>query len=278
MLDSKLSELEEKSIMIVFSLVIILGFFGNILVIWTVVFNKHMRTTSNLFILNLAISDMTLCVFSIPFNAYKTLKHSWIFGLFLCKFAPFFQATNVFVSTMSITAIALDRYVSIVCAMRVRQSKGATTSWAPILIIIFIWLFAFLLSSPLFFFNTINSMLLDFNDNLMTGGSGSEFNQTGEDMLPGAQSTFEFDTSDLQLIKIDHCIESSPFMSSRLIYSYVSLLIQYMLPIIIVGLAYGSIWYKLKTHRNKLNNHRGRQHTMTSSPQQAHQKTDNRGC
>jgi hypothetical protein len=108
-LDSKLNEFEEKCIIVVFLLVIILGFFGNILVIWTVVFNKHMRTTSNLFILNLAISDLTLCIFSIPFNAYKTLKHSWIFGLFLCKFAPFFQATNVFVSTMSITAIALDR-------------------------------------------------------------------------------------------------------------------------------------------------------------------------
>ena len=108
-LDSKLSEVEEKCIIMLFLLVIILGFFGNILVIWTVVFNKHMRTTSNLFILNLAISDLTLCIFSIPFNAYKTLKHSWVFGLFLCKFAPFFQATNVFVSTMSITAIALDR-------------------------------------------------------------------------------------------------------------------------------------------------------------------------
>jgi hypothetical protein len=108
-IDSKLNEFEEKCIMIVFLLVIVCGFFGNILVIWTVIFNKHMRTTSNMFILNLAISDLTLCIFSIPFNAYKTLRHSWIFGSFMCKFAPFFQATNVFVSTMSITAIALDR-------------------------------------------------------------------------------------------------------------------------------------------------------------------------
>lgn len=105
----KLYLYEENIIITVFLGVIIMGFFGNILVIWTVIFNKHMRTSNNLFILNLAISDMTLCVFSIPFNAYKTLRHTWIFGEFLCKFAPFFQATNVFVSTMSITAIALDR-------------------------------------------------------------------------------------------------------------------------------------------------------------------------
>lgn len=108
--DSKLNSFEEKVIISVFLIVIILGFFGNILVICTVIINKHMRTSNNLFILNLAISDLTLCIFSIPFNVYKVLRHTWIFGEFLCKFAPFFQATNVFVSTMSITAIALDRY------------------------------------------------------------------------------------------------------------------------------------------------------------------------
>lgn len=109
--DSKLNSFEEKVIISVFLIVIILGFFGNILVICTVIINKHMRTSNNLFILNLAISDLTLCIFSIPFNVYKVLRHTWIFGEFLCKFAPFFQATNVFVSTMSITAIALDRYI-----------------------------------------------------------------------------------------------------------------------------------------------------------------------
>ena len=108
-LDSKLNEFEEKILIIIFLTVIIFGFFGNGLVIWTVLFNKNMKTSNNLFILNLAISDLTLCVFSIPFNVYKTLRHTWIFGSFLCKFAPFFQASNVYVSTISITVIALDR-------------------------------------------------------------------------------------------------------------------------------------------------------------------------
>ena len=108
-LNSKLSDGEEKILIAVFFTVIIFGFFGNFLVIWTVLFNKNMRTANNLFILNLAVSDLTLCVFSIPFNVYKTLRHTWIFGSFLCKFAPFFQASNVYVSTISITVIALDR-------------------------------------------------------------------------------------------------------------------------------------------------------------------------
>lgn len=77
-LDSKLSDLEEKILIVVFLTVIIFGFFGNGLVIWTVLLNKNMRTSNNLFILNLAISDLTLCIFSIPFNVYKTLKHTWV--------------------------------------------------------------------------------------------------------------------------------------------------------------------------------------------------------
>ena len=123
-LDSKLNSFEEKVLICIFLIVIILGFVGNNLVILVILLNKNMRTSNNLFILNLAISDLTLCVFSIPFNVYKTLRHTWKFGSFLCKFSPFFQASNVFISTISITAIALDRltilykYLSFVCYNR----------------------------------------------------------------------------------------------------------------------------------------------------------------
>ncbi|CAF1060662.1 unnamed protein product [Brachionus calyciflorus] len=239
--NSKLTEGEEKFIVIIFLLVIILGFFGNFLVVWTVLVNKHMRTSNNLFILNLAISDLTLCVFSIPFNVYKTLRHTWEFGEFLCKFAPFFQATNVFVSTMSITAIALDRYVNIVCAMKVRQSNSVLNSYGPIAILIFIWVFAFILSSPLFFFNVLISLEPhDFNLNFTESINSTEIDKIAHD---------------LPQLHIHHCIEHSPFKQSRFIYSFASLLIQYCLPFLIVGIAYGSIWWKLRKHRNKLKHH-----------------------
>ena len=132
--------------------------------IWTVLFNKSMRTTNNLFILNLAISDLTLCFFSIPFNVYKTLRHTWIFGDFLCRLAPFFQASNVFVSSMSITAIALDRFVRIVCAIKVHQNNSILRSYGTFLILIFIWLSAFILSSPLLLFNKLYTISLDLHN------------------------------------------------------------------------------------------------------------------
>ncbi len=117
-----------------------------------------MRTTNNLFVLNLAISDLTLCFFSIPFNVYKTLYHDWKFGDFLCRLAPFFQASNVFVSSMSITAIALDRFIRIVCVIKIHQNKSILRSYGTFLLLIFIWLFAFILSSPLFMFNKLHTL------------------------------------------------------------------------------------------------------------------------
>nr|QVK45889.1 G protein-coupled receptor [Proales similis] len=259
--DSKLDSMEETIIICTFVALIVFGAVGNLLVIWTVLLNRSMRTTNNLFILNLATSDLTLCMFSIPFNLYKTLRHSWIFGSFLCKFAPFFQASNVFVSTFSITAIALDRYMSIVKSRQVNKTKQINNSLGSIMILVGLWMTAFLLSSPLLFFNRIQTISLDFDLNAMMenqlGNDSmdvSELESLGDSVL--AQSASSSSSDDLSVrLRIHHCIENSPFNQSRLIYSYVSLLIQYVLPILIVGIAYGSIWWKLKKQKEKLRTH-----------------------
>ena len=44
---------------ILFTLVIIIGFIGNILVVMVVIFDKTMRNTTNILIFNLAVSNIT---------------------------------------------------------------------------------------------------------------------------------------------------------------------------------------------------------------------------
>ncbi|KER33568.1 hypothetical protein T265_12603, partial [Opisthorchis viverrini] len=97
---------------LVFTIMILVGTFGSGLVIFVVLRKPSMRTRSNLFIMNLAISDLTLCLFTQPFTLYRLLigHHPWALGSFMCKFSAMFQGTNIFVSTISITAIALDRF------------------------------------------------------------------------------------------------------------------------------------------------------------------------
>ena len=54
---------------IFFGIVVLVGFFGNNLVILVVTFNKQMRNTTNLLILNLAVADVLFIVFCVPFTA-----------------------------------------------------------------------------------------------------------------------------------------------------------------------------------------------------------------
>ncbi len=66
---------------IFFSVVVLVGFFGNLLVVLVVAFNRQMRNTTNMLILNLAVADILFIVFCVPFTATGyALPHAWPFG------------------------------------------------------------------------------------------------------------------------------------------------------------------------------------------------------
>ena len=64
-------EATQISLIVAFAVLILFGACGNGLVIYVVAKNPNMRTPRNIFIINLAISDMTLCCFTQPFNLMK---------------------------------------------------------------------------------------------------------------------------------------------------------------------------------------------------------------
>lgn len=99
-------------IVTVYVALIALGAVGNSLVVLAVIKKPAMRTARNVFIINLAISDLVLCLATTPFTLVEILTQYWPLGdtPFLCKLVGILQATSIFVSTISITAIALDRY------------------------------------------------------------------------------------------------------------------------------------------------------------------------
>lgn len=70
---------------ILFSLIFVIGLFGNALVVIVVTFNASMRSTTNLLILNLAIADLLFILFCVPFTASDYALSYWPFGLVWCK-------------------------------------------------------------------------------------------------------------------------------------------------------------------------------------------------
>lgn len=74
-----------------YATILLLAIVGNALVIMTLVQNRRMRTITNVFLLNLAVSDILLGVFCMPFTLVGTLLRDFVFGEIMCKFIPYLQ-------------------------------------------------------------------------------------------------------------------------------------------------------------------------------------------
>lgn len=66
--DDDFDDTVKPVVMICFSIIGITGFLGNVLVIFVVLMNPQMRSTTNLLIINLAIADLLFVVFCVPFT------------------------------------------------------------------------------------------------------------------------------------------------------------------------------------------------------------------
>lgn len=82
---------------------------GNCVVIWIVLAHERMRTVTNFFIVNLAISDIGISIFNSVFNYIFLLRSHWPFGLAYCKICQFLANLFICVSVLTFVAIALDR-------------------------------------------------------------------------------------------------------------------------------------------------------------------------
>ena len=95
-------------------LIIFLSVTGNLMVIWTICRNKHMRTVTNYYILNLAVSDFLVSVFVMPLKLLEyTAPCQWhVFNhQFLCSFLYYVLPIFVFASVLTLLAISIERLV-----------------------------------------------------------------------------------------------------------------------------------------------------------------------
>ncbi|KAJ9601433.1 hypothetical protein L9F63_000400 [Diploptera punctata] len=128
---------------ILYTTIFILGVFGNVLVCYVVGRNRAMQTVTNFFITNLALSDILLCVLAVPFTPLYTFLGQWIFGGVLCRLVSCAQGISVYISTLTLTSIAIDRFFVIIYPFQQRMQLVTC------LIIIFsIWMFSLVVTLP----------------------------------------------------------------------------------------------------------------------------------
>lgn len=198
----------QASLIAAFAVLIAFGTAGNSLVCYVVLANRHMRTPRNVLITNLAASDLVLCLFTQPFNLMKVSMTTWKLGTAVCKLIPMASGTNVFVSTISITAIALDRFHLIVHPMEtdlLLMKSGASIA------LVFIWILSMLMATPMLVFSTTRSV----------------------EPIPGVKL-------------YDVCVENPDHHYAKVAYSVASMIVQYLVPIAILSVAHAQICKKLR--------------------------------
>jgi allatostatin receptor len=132
---------------LLFGIIVVLGLFGNALVVIVVAANQQMRSTTNLLIINLAVADLLFIVFCVPFTATDYILPFWPFGDVWCKMVQYLIFVTAYASVYTLVLMSLDRFLAVVhpiTSMSVRTERNAITA------ILITWVVILLTSVPVF--------------------------------------------------------------------------------------------------------------------------------
>ncbi|XP_066267696.1 prokineticin receptor 2-like [Branchiostoma lanceolatum] len=130
---------------LVYSLIIIICGIGNLLLVIVMGRYKKARTTTNLLIANLALSDFVVAVLCIPFDLdyYIINERAWNYGPHMCRLVNYVKMVSLYVSTDALLVIGVDRYMMILHPSRQRMGRKSA-----ILVSVGVWVFSMLIAIP----------------------------------------------------------------------------------------------------------------------------------
>ncbi|KAG8522870.1 Gastrin/cholecystokinin type B receptor [Galemys pyrenaicus] len=138
-------ELELAVRITLYAVIFLMSVGGNMLIIVVLGLSRRLRTVTNAFLLSLAVSDLLLAVACMPFTLLPNLMGTFIFGTVVCKAVSYLMGVSVSVSTLSLVAIALERY-SAIC--RPLQARVWQTRSHAARVIVATWILSGLLMVP----------------------------------------------------------------------------------------------------------------------------------
>lgn len=138
---------EVKSVLIiVYCATTFASVFGNILAIFVFVTGKRCRTDIRPFLINLAVADLIMGIFCIPFTFTVVILGTWIFTKPMCPIVLFLQLFSVTMSVSTNMAIGIDRLIAVTNPLKSRITTSKTHYT-----IASIWLIAVSIASVQFF-------------------------------------------------------------------------------------------------------------------------------
>lgn len=83
----------QTGLIVLYSITSAMAVLGNLVVIVVLATGRRSKTDLRVFLLNLAVADLTMAVFCMPFTFTTTMLHDWIFGASMCTVVLFLQVT-----------------------------------------------------------------------------------------------------------------------------------------------------------------------------------------
>ncbi|OWF51634.1 beta-3 adrenergic receptor-like [Mizuhopecten yessoensis] len=133
---------------------VLLTICGNILVLIAVARNKRLQTVFNIYVINLAVTDLLVAVTAMSFYTTETVLGYWPFGEFLCGVWIFVDYGMTFASVFTLIAISVDRFWSVTWSLHYRAHHNKIKA---VRLIVAVWVSTLLLWLPACIMDRINN-------------------------------------------------------------------------------------------------------------------------
>ncbi|XP_077861798.1 octopamine receptor beta-2R-like [Saccoglossus kowalevskii] len=123
----------------VLCLTLLLSILGNLLVLTVTACSRKLHTVTTVFIINLAIGDLGITTFVLPFSIHLKIARVWIFGHAWCQIVACLSILFYTISMSSLALVSVERFIAINLPLQYTQKmKCCTVRW----MIAIAWIYA----------------------------------------------------------------------------------------------------------------------------------------
>lgn len=97
------------ALLVTYTIIMVGGIVGNVLVVVVILVNKTMRSVTNVLLVSLAASDTLIASWNVPIQLVYYTKNEWTMGEFMCKSASYLQNVSVVASITTLTSVSVER-------------------------------------------------------------------------------------------------------------------------------------------------------------------------
>ncbi|XP_036427700.1 pyroglutamylated RF-amide peptide receptor [Colossoma macropomum] len=125
-----------------------LALLGNGVVLCVLAREGAARRASSLFMCSLALSDLLITFFCVPFTLLQNISSQWSGGVLVCKTVPFVQTTAIVTGILTMTCIAVERYQGIVHPLKMKRQYTPKRAYKMLGLV---WVVSIMVGSPMLF-------------------------------------------------------------------------------------------------------------------------------